>query len=331
MRAIWPLILGVMVAAIAVEIATAQDKAIFALNWIPSGNHFGVFAAQQQGFFRNANLQVDIQRGYGSGDTLKRVAIGTADIGIADAASVIIGRTNGLKVKQVASIFDTAFDCIFFLEGNGITQPKDLEGRSLGAAPSETTVNILPIFAAKTGVDLKKISILSISPSAKYASLAARTVDSIVGSTVEEPANQNAAQKIGSKVNRFRFSDYGVDYYSIGLVTSDEMLAKRPDLVRRLVAATMQGYAWSIQHPDEAAEAFAKSVPESSRDLMLAQWKITVGHMITERTRSNGLGWIDRTRMINTLELTKTYQNVDPAIRIEDLYTMEYLPKIPVN
>ncbi len=244
---------------------------------------------------------------------------------------MVLGRTNGLKVKQTASIFDTAFDCIFFLEGNGIMQPRDLEGRTLGAAPSEKTVNILPVFASKTGIDLKKISILSISPSAKYASLAAKTVNLIVGSTVEEPANQNAAQKIGSKLNRFRFSDYGVDYYSIGLVASDEMLAKKPDLVRRLVATTMQGYAWSIQHPDEAAEAFAKSVPESSRDLMLAQWKITVGHMITERTRSHGLGWIDRARMISTLELTKTYQNVDPAIRVEDLYTMEYLPRIAVN
>jgi hypothetical protein len=35
--------------------------------------------------------------------------------------------------------------------------------------------------------------------------------------------------------------------------------------------------------------------------------------------------------MISTLDLTKTYQNIDPAIRVEDLYTMEYLPKIPVN
>ena len=331
MRIVRTLLLGLLTAAIAVSTAWAQDKATFALNWIPSGNHFGVFAAKERGFFRDADVDVDIQRGYGSGDTLKRVAIGTADIGIADAASVIIGRTNGLNVKQIASIFDTAFDCIFFLENNGITQPKDLEGRSLGAAPSETTVNILPIFAAKAGVDLKKISILSISPSAKYASLAAKTVDSIVGSTVEEPANQNAAQKIGSKINRFRFSDYGVDYYSIGLVASDQMLAKKPDLVRRLAVSTMQGYAWSIQHPGEAADAFAKSVPESSRDLMLAQWKITVGHMLTERTRSNGLGWIDRARMISTLELTKTYQNIHSAIRVEDLYTMEYLPKIPVN
>ena len=130
MRTIRTPLVGLIMAAITVSTARAQDKAIFALNWIPSGNHFGVFAAKERGFFRGADLDVDIQRGNGSGDTLKRVAIGTADIGIADAASVIIGRTKGLKVKQIASIFDTAFDCIFYLEDNGITQPKDLEGRN---------------------------------------------------------------------------------------------------------------------------------------------------------------------------------------------------------
>jgi ABC-type nitrate/sulfonate/bicarbonate transport system substrate-binding protein len=59
-----------------------QDKVTFALNWIPSGNHFGVFAAKDRDLYRDANVDVDIQRGYGSGDTLKRVATGNGDIGI---------------------------------------------------------------------------------------------------------------------------------------------------------------------------------------------------------------------------------------------------------
>jgi NitT/TauT family transport system substrate-binding protein len=331
MNRLWRCLLAAFAVGIALDTAAAQDKVTFALNWIPSGNHFGVFVAKDRGFYRDANLDVDIQRGYGSGDTLKRVATGNADIGIADAASVIIGRSKGMKVKQIASMFDTPFDCIFFLERNGITMPKDLEGRTLGATAGETTVNILPIFAANAGIDAKKIPILNLSPSAKYASLAAKTVDAIVGSTVEEPAIQNAAQKNGSNVQRFRFSDYGVDYYSIGLIGSDEMLAMRPDLFKRLVGATMQGYAWSIQHPEEAADAFARSVPESSRDLMLAQWKITLGHMVTERTRKSGLGWIEPARMGSTLQLTKTYQDIDQAIGAEDLYSMDYLPKISLN
>ena len=77
--------------------ALAQEKLIFSLQWIPNGNNFGVFAAKEQGFYREANLDIDVQRGYGSVDTAKRVATGTAGMGIADAASVIVGRSNGLR------------------------------------------------------------------------------------------------------------------------------------------------------------------------------------------------------------------------------------------
>src|SRR5258708_9488051 len=76
--------------------AQAADKALFALQWIPNGNHFGVFAAKEEGFYKEAGLDVDIQRGFGSGDTAKRVATGNADVGIADAGSVILRRRNGL-------------------------------------------------------------------------------------------------------------------------------------------------------------------------------------------------------------------------------------------
>src|SRR6266516_1782392 len=94
--------------------ASAQDKLIFSLQWIANGNNFGVFAAKEQGLYRNANLEVDVQRGYGSGETAKRVATGAADMGIADAASVIVGRSSGLKVKQVASLYERPPDAIFF-------------------------------------------------------------------------------------------------------------------------------------------------------------------------------------------------------------------------
>src|ERR1700733_2058791 len=109
--------------------ALAQDKVLFSLQWIPNGNHFGVFAAKEEGFYKEAGLDVDIQRGFGSGDTAKRVATGNADVGIADAGSVILGRSNGLKVKFVASFYEKSPDVIFFIKNNGIEKPKDLEGK----------------------------------------------------------------------------------------------------------------------------------------------------------------------------------------------------------
>jgi NitT/TauT family transport system substrate-binding protein len=324
------MLMGMMIVA-ATGNAIAQDKLIFSLQWIANGNNFGVFAAKEQGFYRDANLEVDVQRGYGSGDTAKRVATGTADMGIADAASVIVGRSNGLKVKQVASLYERSPDAIFFIKGNRINNPKDLEGRTIGATAGEATVNLLPVFGANAGFDIKKMEIINLSPSAKYASLVAKTVDSIVGFVNEEPAIQSAAQKTGLEVGRFVFSDYGINYYSLGVIASDDMIAKRPDLVRRVALATMKGYAWAIKNPQGAADAFVKNYPETSRAIALQQWDAALPLIMTDRTRKNGLGTIENDKMVETINLIAKFQRVDASITAKDIYVAELLPNVPIE
>ncbi|WP_213739155.1 ABC transporter substrate-binding protein [Bradyrhizobium sp. dw_411] len=311
--------------------AQTRDKIIFSLNWVPYGLHYGVFAAEAQGFYRDANLDVDIQRGYGSGDTVKRVATGAADFGMADTASLIIGRGKGLEVKQVAVILDRAADVIFYVKGVGIEKPSDLEGHSLGAATGETPLNLLPVFAAGAKFDPKKIRIVNLTPPAKFPTLVSKGVDSIVALATEAPAVQSAADKAGVKLGRFDYSDFGVDYYSIGLIASDETLAKRGDLAKRFIDATMKGHAWAIRNPDAAADAFVKRFPESSRDLTLAQWKVAIGHIVTERTRKNGLGYMDPEKMAATLELIKKYQDAKAELSPDEIFSAKYLSRIEVT
>ena len=308
----------------------AAEKITFSLNWLPYGLHYGIFVAEAQGYYTKAGLDVTIQRGYGSGDTVKRTTAGTADIGMADMASVIVGRSNGLKVKQVAVVLDRSADAIFFVKGMGINTPKDLPGHSLGAAAGETSLNLLPVFAVNAGFDSQKIEIVNLTPPAKFPALVSKKVASIVAFRTEEPAIMSAAQKAGVQVGRFLFSDFNVDYYSIGIIVSDETLAKRPDMVKRFVEATMHGYAFAIKNPEAAANAFAKRFRESSRDLTLAQWKITMEHMVTDRSRANGLGYIDRGKMQHTLDLIRKYQNVKEDIKVDDIYSMNYLSKVDV-
>jgi NitT/TauT family transport system substrate-binding protein len=309
----------------------AADRVVFSLNWVPYGLHYGIFAAEALGYYRDANLDVDIQRGYGSGDTVKRTATGSADLGMADMASVIAGRSNDFSVKQLAVVLDRSADAIFYVKGVGIDSPKGLEGHTLGAAVGETAMNLFPVFAANSGFDDKKVEFVNLTPPAKFPALVAKKVDSIVAFTTEEPAIQSAAMKAGVEIGRFLYSDHGVDYYSIGLIASDETLAKKPDVIKRMVDATMRGYAWAIKNPDAAADAYVKRFPESSRDLTLAQWKITIGHMLTERTRTNGLGYIDRGKMEKTLDFIKKYQDIKGNIAIDDIYSSKYLSKIDVE
>ncbi len=308
--------------------ANAADKVIFSLNWVPYGLHYGIFAADALGYYKEASLDIDIQRGYGSGDTVKRTATGAADIGMADMASVISGRSNGFKVKQLAVVLDRSADAIFYVKGVGIESPKNLEGHTLGATAGETSYNLLPVFAANAGFDAKKVEFVNLAPPAKFPSLVSKKVDSIVAFTTEEPAIRSAASKAGVEVGRFLYSDFGVDYYSIGIIASDEALATKRDVIKRVVDATMRGYAYAIQHPEAAADLYVKRFPESSRELTLAQWKITIEHMVTDRTKANGLGYVDRAKMERTLEFIKKYQDIKQDVKLDDIYTPNFLNKI---
>lgn len=324
-------ILSLLLLCVGARPAGADDSVVFSLNWVPYGLHYGIFAAKERGFYKKVGLDVTIQRGYGSGDTVKRIGAGAADFGMADAASVIVGRGNGLKVKQIATILDRSADVIYYVKGRGIKQPKDLEGRTLGAAAGETSLNLLPVFAANSGFDSRKLQIIPMAPPNKIPSLIAGKIDTIVTFTTEEPAVINGANKAGLKIGRFLFSNYGVDYYSIGLIASDDTIRQKPDLVRRFVEATLKGYAWAIRNPEGAADAFEKNHPESSRDITLAQWRITMQHEVTPAAKEYGLGWIDPAKMAHTVELIRKYQKVEGEVKPEDVYTIKFLPKITVE
>jgi NitT/TauT family transport system substrate-binding protein len=311
--------------------ARAADKYTLALNWIPHSLHFGVYLAKERGWYHDAGIELDIQRGYGSGDTVKRVGTGSADFGMSDAASVALGRANGIETKLVAMLMDRPADAIYFIAGGDIKTPKDLEGRTMGAAAGETSLNLLPVFAKRAGVDASKIEIVTMASPNKIPSLVQKRVDTILTFTNEEPMVKNAGRVSNVAIGRFLFADFGVDYYSIGLITSDKMLAAKPDAVKAFVGVTMRGYAESLAKPDEALDAFIKNNPESSRDLMQQQWSTLRYNILAPDSVRHGLGYIGEDKMAATLTLMRDFQNLKGDIKPQDIYTLDALPRITVQ
>src|ERR1700759_1736930 len=73
---------------------SAEDKVALSLDWVVNGTHAGYFVAREKGFYKDAGLDVTVSRGFGSGDTVKRVANGSATFGIADSGAIIAARAN---------------------------------------------------------------------------------------------------------------------------------------------------------------------------------------------------------------------------------------------
>ena len=81
--------LSVLAASVAwIVTADAADKVRFQTDWLPSGEHAMYYGGWQKGIFAEEGIDITITRGYGSGDTLTKLAGGAFDFGVADVASV---------------------------------------------------------------------------------------------------------------------------------------------------------------------------------------------------------------------------------------------------
>jgi NitT/TauT family transport system substrate-binding protein len=307
-----------------------QQPVTLTLNFTPYGLHFGPVMAKAHGLYSKAGLNVEILRGYGSGEAVKRTAAGTTTFAMADASAVIFGRDKGMATKQIATILDKSSDAVYFRKASGIKTPKDLEGRKMGAATAESHLMLFPVFAKKAGIDASTVEWVTMTSPAKIPSLMVGKIDAMMTFVTEEPNIVSAGRKANAEWGRFLFSDFGVENYSIGLIASDALMKSDPALVKKFVNATMAGYALAVAQPEAAADAFVKAFPETSRELVLDQWRIVAGQLVTETGKKKGLGYMTEEKMAATIALIKAFSKLESDIKPRDVYTMEFLdPQFP--
>ena len=140
--------------------AFAQDKVRFQTDWIPSGEHAMYYGAWSKGIYAKHGIDITITRGYGSGDTVTKLAGGAADFGVADLAAVFTARARtNVPVKTIAVLYNESPHSLFVLKSSGITSFKGLEGKKIGITPGNSHRFYFPEVAKKAGTDPNKIDL----------------------------------------------------------------------------------------------------------------------------------------------------------------------------
>jgi NitT/TauT family transport system substrate-binding protein len=296
--------------------ANAADKVTFVTDFGYLGRHAYYFVALDKGYYKDANLDVDIVRGQGSADAVKQVAAGTAQIGFADAASLILARANDdVPVKMVAVIYDRAPHAIFALKSSGITKPKDLEGRTVADAAASSIPRMFPAYAKAAGIDPSKVKWIVVPSDAIPATLALGRADAVGYYTISEALLKKAT---GNKdLTILRYSDAGLDFYSNGIIANEKVLASDPGLVKRFVSATLHGLRDSIANPEEAATILHKYHRTVDIDVGTAEMK-AVADLVRKPVETAGI--IDPARMQKTVDVVSQAFSLKKPIKADDVF-----------
>lgn len=310
------------------SIALAEDKVNFNLNYFYLGDHAPYFVSLDKGWYKDEGLDVTILTGKGSGDVVKRVDVGSADIGIVDTGVLIVARAQGAKVKVVSMLFDKSPYCMWVWKASGINSPKDLVGKKIGAPPGDAQRTIFPALATANGFDPNTITFVNIAPEAKYSALAGKQVDVIFDYYSGAPFFYKAMGQ--ENVKYMMFADWGVDVYSNALVTTEKYAKEKPTIVKRFVKASLRGWEFALKSPEESIEIMAKHRPEIDNPVLLANLKLIIDLFRTNRYKQHGIGWVDDKKMADSIKIIAQYRDLKVDMKPSDVYTNEFLTKIPL-
>jgi NitT/TauT family transport system substrate-binding protein len=293
--------------------AGAADKITFVTDFGYNGRHAYYFVALEKGYYARQNLDVQIVRGQGSADAVKQVAAGTAQIGFADTAAVILGRGNDqIPVKLVAIVYAKPPHAIYVLKESGIAKPKDLEGKKVADTAFSAVPKLFDAYAKAADIDASKVTWLVAAADTLPGMLTTGRADGIGQFTVGEPLLAKAAAP--KQVLALTYADVGLDLYGNGIIASDGLIKSNPDLVRRFVTATLQGLKDAIADPQQAGAIMNKHHREVDADVAVAETKI-VGTLTGQP-----LGVLDPARVKKAIEIVGRAYTLKSAVAPEDIY-----------
>jgi NitT/TauT family transport system substrate-binding protein len=267
--------------------AHAADSVTVRLKWFNQAQFAGFYVAQDNGYYKSAGLDVNIQPGGPDFPAIQMVAGGNEQFGVTSADQILIARSKGVPVVALAVIYRRNPFVMFSLQKSGIAKPADWIGKKVGVKIGGNEELIYRAVLAKAKID--KSQLTEIPVKFDIAPLLTGAIDVWPGYLINEVL---AAQEKGFPVNIVAPSDYGIDLYADTVFTTEAELKSKPDVVRHFVEATLKGWASAAAAPEEAAKITVKHGDKLTYDHELAMMKASLPLLTPD---SKPIGFMDAT------------------------------------
>lgn len=260
--------------------AWATERVSVQLNWKHQFEFAAFYAAEEQGFYRQAGLDVDIREGGPGIDTISEVAAGHADFGIG-TSSLVADRYRGVPVVAIATLMQHSPIGLLALRKNGINSVHDLAGRPV--AVDSHNRDEIEAYLLAAGIPRERIRLVDQID---------WTLNSLDQGTVAAKVVYVSNEPFWIKGREHEYllltpRSAGIDLFGNMLFGNAAVVESRPETVKAFRAATLKGLVYALDHPEEIADLILAryNSQDKSRDHLLfeaAQMRELTRHDIVE-------------------------------------------------
>ncbi len=301
-----------LAAAMTTSAAMAETDIKFANDWKWEGPAAPFLLALDKGYYADAGLDVTMDTGKGSLDAIPRVASGSYQIGTADINSLIKFRDQNpdLAVPAVFIIYNAPPFAIVGRKSLGVSAPKDLEGKTLGAPAPDGAYAQWKAFVKANDIDASKVTIENVGFPVREPMLAQGSVDAITGFSFSSFINLKANGVPEDDISVLLMSDYGLDLYGNAVIVNPTFAEENPEAVKAFIAATVKGFLETFEDPAAAVKYVMAHNDVAREPVELERLEMAISqNMITDEVKANGLGGVDMARLAKSIEqIGDTYE-----------------------
>jgi NitT/TauT family transport system substrate-binding protein len=273
------------------------------------------FLAQELGYYRDEGLNVEMIAMPGG---LATQALVAGDLQFSTSSgSSLNASLRGIKLKVVYVNLDRPLYKLISWRDD-IRKVTDLRGKGVGiASRGDTMEGAANLMLRKHGMDpVRDVVWVALGTGGRVTSLAAKTVDSAVLGF----ADSLRMQSRGFAVHEVANIGKEIKMLYTGLATSEDMIVKRPELVRRFIRATVKGREFLKRNKTQSL-AIGKKYDKSPDDVRSADYEATMEMMTAE-------GMEDSETQKSDIEIAKRMLNIQKEISAEQIFDFRLVREV---
>ena len=301
-------LVGVAVFGATSGAAFSQEQVNVRFSWKLKGEYAPMYVAQEKSYYAREGLTVRLGEGAGAPAALGALVQGQEDAVLLPGVFALTAISKGMPIKLIALYHPKTPVALISWPDNAVRTPKDLEGKSIATAIGETGTTYLDSFCKANGVDCGKVKRVQVNAQSRVPQFIQRKVDVVsVYQTNDLPILEETQ---GTKFVVLEMDKNGLAIPGMALVSSDAIIAKKPQTLSKLLKAVGDGVVEMKKDPSEAAKMMMKNWSgHPTAAAVTAQVKATADAI--PATPGHPVGWIDEKVIADALTMLKATGEID--------------------